>query len=455
MAQTKHTRILTDEQFSEGTTVDGSRIDRALDETVATFNSLPPLATKTRFIPTDYVWGWTPEARLNGLTFEALITTAGTGYDVPTGNTPGAVSGTGSGLRIDIGVDGAGVLNGASVRISGTGNAAGETITLDRFVPTISASGSGYSTATKVPVSGGSGSGMTVDITTSGGAVATIDAISDCGTGYADTDSITIAAGNNDATFTLSRAVGDAVLTLASPLKHRWPWLSTWNRNAEVASGSSLPTDYLNDFRVKGTLVSGIINKEAGTEWPFGSQYAWTTELFVGSPAVLDSLQLVLCQDHTDSLFEEFEEGSGVTNFEWNSDYPSAGAVTGAPHVDLQLVVQVADIFDARIRAKDSAEVQRHTFAVQYDDFSFRSQEALPSGGATFDDMEPDLVDGGSIRGAAVQLKHLNIPIHQNAIMRISVVLPLYDDTTSPFWGDQPWNRQYYTLVATMLEETK
>ena len=60
MAQTKHTRIITDEQFSETTTVDGTRIDRALEDTVSFFNSMPPSVSKTRFIPQDRVWGWMP-----------------------------------------------------------------------------------------------------------------------------------------------------------------------------------------------------------------------------------------------------------------------------------------------------------------------------------------------------------------------------------------------------------
>ena len=56
----KSLRTLTDEQFSDGTTVDGSRIDDALGESVEHFNSIPEGDVSTRFTKTQYIFGYQP-----------------------------------------------------------------------------------------------------------------------------------------------------------------------------------------------------------------------------------------------------------------------------------------------------------------------------------------------------------------------------------------------------------
>jgi hypothetical protein len=182
--------------------------------------------------------------------------------------------------------------------------------------------------------------------------------------------------------------------------------------------------------------------------------------MFVGRPTLLDALQLVLCQDHKGSTNKPFGEHVGLDNFEWSAPYLPAGTTTGMPAADLQLVVQVADTFDGRIRAKDSAEIQRHTFAIKMDSLSWDSQKDLPTDSPGWDDMTPTLYPGGAIRGAAIELTELNIPIHQNAIVRISIVIPRYELEAWPsdgpsFWGREPWGNTYYTMVATMLEEVE
>ena len=56
----KSLRTLTDEQFSDGTTIDGSRIDDALQESVEHFNSVPHGDVSTRFTKTQYIFGYQP-----------------------------------------------------------------------------------------------------------------------------------------------------------------------------------------------------------------------------------------------------------------------------------------------------------------------------------------------------------------------------------------------------------
>ena len=57
---TKSLRHTTDEQFSDGTTVDGNRIDRALGEMVGHFNDIPPGDVLSRFTESKYVFGYQP-----------------------------------------------------------------------------------------------------------------------------------------------------------------------------------------------------------------------------------------------------------------------------------------------------------------------------------------------------------------------------------------------------------
>jgi hypothetical protein len=456
MAQTKHTRILTDEQFATSTTVDGSRIDRAMEDTIARFNGLEPADLKTRFIPVEYVMGWMPEDTANAALFDLTITDDGSGYLVATGNTPTTSSLAGTLMTVDVSKDGAGNINGATVHAAGTGYVSGEVITPARYVPGVIGGGNtGYlAHATNVATtSTGPGTGMTVDYMVNGaGGVLAVTAIRNCGSGYLTGNTQTIVAGDSNATFAITISAGDADLTLASQYKHHWPWVGTFNRDGEVATGSSTPTAYLNPFRIKGTLTPGIINKVFGSEWPFGSQVGWTTELFFGRPVLLDSLQLCLCLDNSGSSNKPFEAAAGQS-YDWVRNYSPAGGIINMPHTDLQIVVQVADTFDERIRAKDAAEIQRHGFNINSDDFSWQAPAATPGAGNTYNDMNPVTYPGGTIRGSVIQLNELNIPIHMNAIMRVSVVLPIYDDTTAAWWGAQPWAMQYITMVAGVLEE--
>ncbi len=53
-------RELTKEQFADGTTIDGDRIDRAMQESVDRFNSIPKGDLKNRFLRNTYALGWQP-----------------------------------------------------------------------------------------------------------------------------------------------------------------------------------------------------------------------------------------------------------------------------------------------------------------------------------------------------------------------------------------------------------
>jgi len=62
MTWRKNPRTLTKEQFSTGTTIDGDRIDNALDDVVERVNNIPYGDLRKRWVPTTYVAGWSPQS---------------------------------------------------------------------------------------------------------------------------------------------------------------------------------------------------------------------------------------------------------------------------------------------------------------------------------------------------------------------------------------------------------
>lgn len=61
MTWKKHPRHITDEQFSDGTTIDGNRIDTAMSDIVRRFNAVEKGDLANRFVQTQYVSGWSPQ----------------------------------------------------------------------------------------------------------------------------------------------------------------------------------------------------------------------------------------------------------------------------------------------------------------------------------------------------------------------------------------------------------
>lgn len=65
MAWRRHTRNLTKEVFYDGTTIDGSRLEKAVNEVVEGVNDVKKGNTKQRFVATQYHSGFNPPSRLD------------------------------------------------------------------------------------------------------------------------------------------------------------------------------------------------------------------------------------------------------------------------------------------------------------------------------------------------------------------------------------------------------
>ena len=63
MAWRRHTRKITKEVFYDGTTIDGSRLDKAADEVVESVNDVKKGSLKQRFVATQYHAGFNPISR--------------------------------------------------------------------------------------------------------------------------------------------------------------------------------------------------------------------------------------------------------------------------------------------------------------------------------------------------------------------------------------------------------
>lgn len=347
MTWRKNPRTLTKEQFSTGTTIDGDRIDNALDDVVERVNDIPYGDLRKRWVPTTYVAGWTPQS-------------------------PGCIS-----------------------------------------------------SATADPTSGS-------DSSVHGGVYGT----------------------------------------------HHWPWLRVRNATYEIADGtegSSTNDDNktTNPYRLKGVGVPGVhpfgYAEISASDWqpgslPVGLQLAWTRSWFIDNPSILDSIDLILEVDDPSYAHKVFEN-----TFEFTS---SSQVPEGYPDLnsrDLVITAAVDSEFAREDRNMADIEVLRKGFVIENDAFS---RLALPTHGSTYQDMEPefnsvsDKAPGTTIQGAYVKLRDLNIPIHQNARLRVSVVIPSYQSQSitgavqrtsgwnpNNFSAKYPWMQQKIHMAVTMLEE--
>jgi hypothetical protein len=169
-----------------------AKLDNAFEQLSAMLNNLATATTLTLNLSGDPTPG-------------AAVTTSvtnGGGGGFTAGTAVATTGGTGSSLTVDTTVVG-GVITAAAVNAGGTGYLVNETVTITNAnagkvlsfnLGTLSG-GTGYTTATGVAATGGTGSALTVDITASNGVITNV-VINDGGTGYAADETVTITNAN-------------------------------------------------------------------------------------------------------------------------------------------------------------------------------------------------------------------------------------------------------------------
>jgi hypothetical protein len=356
MAWKRNPRLITDEQFSDGTTIDGNRLDNALDDVVTRANDIPYGDLRKRWVPMTYVAGWTPQSPMT--------------------------------------------------------------------------------------------------IGTSNGAVA-YDA--------------------GSATYANTVSTG-----------HRWPWLPVPNNQETTAKGSLGSADgddvvFTNPYRLKGASVPGIylqgqptatVNSGDGviTYTPAGPTsigllFAWTRSWFLERPAILDAIDMHLVVDHpllTPTTY--------ANDFKYGTPWPS-GQTPNGDSEDLVVMAHVDSEFSKEDRNMSDIEVMRRGFKINRDTMSFLPlPKSTESSTLIYSDMTPyagqaaagatyGVSRGGTLTGRHIELSDLNIPLHQNTRLRVSVCIPFYDaDRVNPGgWEmndvNMPWYTQQMNMTVTMLEE--
>ncbi len=128
---------------------------------------------------------------------------AGTGYT--SASNVATTGGTGTGLRVNITDDGAGGISAVSIASAGSGYTAGNTITIS--------GGGGNATIQIQNVTAVTGTGLTVSITTIGGVVTSATVVNG-GLGYVVGDRVIISGGTTNAILDINSATNGAVLTI-------------------------------------------------------------------------------------------------------------------------------------------------------------------------------------------------------------------------------------------------
>ena len=156
-------------------------------------------ALVSSFLGTNRTYSNTPQATTSGSGINATfsVSTSTNGYSAQIGNNPGNLFVANDTVKI-LGTSLGGLTPANDVTITIT--AASPVNAVDTLDPTTLVAGTNYVNATSVATTGGTGSGLTVDITTDGmGGIATV-AVNNAGSGYTVGDLITITGGNGNAT---------------------------------------------------------------------------------------------------------------------------------------------------------------------------------------------------------------------------------------------------------------
>jgi len=189
--------------------------------------------------------GFANAVPVSGRALTASVDSAGTGY--ATNNGVPVIGGSGAGMLVDYVDDGSGGVASITIVDGGSGYLVGDVVTIDDgnddatltidtatqiitgsglkvayvangigeiMTTTAGATGSGYTTATQVPTTGGSGNGCLVNIQDDGAGGVLSYTIADGGTGYAVADVVTIDAGNQDADFIVASVQNGEVILI-------------------------------------------------------------------------------------------------------------------------------------------------------------------------------------------------------------------------------------------------
>lgn len=327
----KSIRKITDKQFSQGTAIDASEIDGALEDSVERFNKMSTGDLSTRMTPTQFVFGYTPAPIASQPTLDE---DGGTEYIVPT-----AASGLAD----------------------------------NTYVPWLPVINSKYTS-------------VTVDTT----AVPT-------------------------ATFGYGQRYSNP-FTPTEGFQNKWKVKGTHIES----NRARIENDYLEwPGEVGGYWGNFRSGPPSGNEQVprNGYQHAWTNSWQFSKPCIIDDISIMMRTDNT---------SSGLFGIDWS--YDEALNTFGA--ADFFVVLHVDSPTAPEDRAANDVEGHFGNTDIYLARVSM-GQTPSTTGLFTYSDMEP-LVQGRTagqglgLSGRTVRWRDMNIPIHQGARVRLSLVVPVH-----------------------------
>ena len=233
--------------------------------------------------------------------------------------------------------------------------------------------------------------------------------------------------------------------TIAPTIIHHWPWMTTPNISDWVQSGTTPPVRFVNTERVKGYRIPGIDPSRAELEPNANSQWVWETSFQIHRPAVVTHLDVLL------NVHNPFFSVRVFTNSFTYGALPPQGFSNGDFSKDFTFCLHVDAPTGAENRQLNEVELTRNSFELK------KSQVTDARGSGTLsNDMTPSGFPGGFVSGVYEPVEG-EIPLHQNARVRISCVIPPVLATAATnytsSWGDKPWFKQHFGMALHMLEE--
>lgn len=235
---------------------------------------------------------------------------------------------------------------------------------------------------------------------------------------------------------------------------HHWPWMHHFNTDNQVIGTTTVPDAFQNPHRCKGVRAADVDESVV----PDHSQWVWTNSFFFYRPAIITSIVFemgtygAVGSEHYSNTFQG---GVGPP------DYP--GHEDNEYSKDFCMQLSVDSPFNPENRMHNDLEWNRWQWNL---DSAFWTQLGRP-GALLVDDMAPaEPYMGDGMEGVMVIRDDLNIPIHERARCRLSILIPMYDESAydTP-WGEAPpaggfndetWravNNQTYHLTVCALQE--
>ena len=257
---------------------------------------------------------------------------------------------------------------------------------------------------------------------------------------------------------------------------HHWPWMVVRNTGTDqIVAGTTGSTDgddvtITNPYRLKGAQAPGVrpyggatvgVGSYTYTFGPIGYQYAWTRSWFLERPSILDAIDLVFELDNSGA---DAADKIYTNTFLYGTTPPEGYTASSDDH-GLAVIATVDSPFDVEDKNMADIEVMRKTFRINNDKLSTLPISYKSTAAPTYTDFVPKPQDttgcgASTVQGVRVHFDRLNIPVHQNARLNVSVVIPFYPTTMQPCgWHPNnlsktyPWLQQKVHMTVTMLEE--